>query len=62
MDRNRELEGVIDEIKTNLKNLKRNKENPKKAKRTEADKHLDDLWREINGKKMEVGKLKGKND
>jgi hypothetical protein len=49
---------VIDEIKNNLKNLKRGKE-VKKPKRTEMDKNLDDLWKEITNKKREVGKLKG---
>ena len=61
-ERNRELEGVIEEIKGNLKNLKRGRETQKKAKRGETDRLLDELWREINSKKKEVGRLKGKGD
>ena len=53
------MENVIDEIKKNLKNLKRDKENTKKPKRNEADRRLDDLWKEINQKKREVARLKG---
>ena len=49
---------MIDEIKNNLKNLKRGKD-VKKPKRSELDKNLDDLWKEITNKKREVNKLKG---
>ena len=45
-----------------MKALKRGKEASKKAKRSEADRQLDALWREVNVRKREAGRLKGGAD
>ena len=64
IERNRDLENVTEEIKDNLRQLKRGKgtesraRGPGKREKTKQEKKLDGLWKEISQKKKILNRLK----